>query len=404
MMADGLATIGKLSSDIATRYRGLILPAAVAAMVLVILVPLPPGVLDVLLAANITLAALILLTVIHSGSSLEFSVFPTVLLGTTLMRLTLNIATTRRILLAGSGGEDAGQAHFAAGKVVWAFGQFVTAGADNLLAVGVILFAIIAIIQFVVVTKGAARISEVAARFVLDAMPGKQMAIDADLNAGLINEEQARQRRDRIAQEADFFGAMDGASKFLRGDAVAAVLIVAVNICGGLYIGRMHNHWDWSTTVDVFTRLTIGEGLVMQAPAFIMSVAAALIVTRGGSRGNLGEDVVRQLTARPVALAITAVFLGLLAFTKLPTMPLALMGAGCAGLAWVLSRPKLHPNSAQDQAKPSQARSDGENTEDMLALDAMRIDLGFGLVKLVDAAQGGDLLQRVARLRKEIAA
>jgi flagellar biosynthesis protein FlhA len=404
-MANNLATFGKSAGRFAARHRGLILPITAAAMVLVVLAPLPAGVLDVLLAANIALSALILLSVIHSASPLDFSLFPTVLIGSTLMRLTLNIATTRRILLAGSDGQGASESLGAAGQVVLAFSQFVTAGAGNHLAVGVILFVIIAIIQFVVVTKGAARISEVAARFVLDAMPGKQMAIDADLNAGLVNQEQARDRRGMIAREADFYGAMDGASKFLRGDAIASVLITVVNICGGLYIGRVHNNWGWSDTVDIFTRLTIGEALVMQAPAFIIAVAAALIVTRGSAKVNLGEEVVKQLTARPIALAITAGFLGLLAFTKLPTLPLLIIGASCGGLAWILSRPKANAQAGDESANKSAKPADsGEKIEDVLAVDPMRIELGFSLVKLVDASQGGDLLDRVGRLRKEIAA
>ncbi|MFB3890491.1 MAG: flagellar biosynthesis protein FlhA [Phycisphaerae bacterium] len=381
------------------RNRGLILPAMAAAMVFVILVPLPPLLLDVLLAANIALSAVILLTAIYIRRTLEFSVFPAVLLCATLLRLTLNIATTRLILTAGAEGRGVEEAQYAAGNVVWAFSYFVTA---NSLAVGVILFVVIAIIQFVVITKGTARVSEVHARFVLDAMPGKQMAIDADLNAGLIDEQQARQRRTGLDQEADFYGAMDGACKFIRGDAVAAVLITAVCILGGLYVGQVQYHWNWPQTVDLFTRLTIGEGLVMQVPAFIVSIAAALIVTRGAAQKDLGEEVVGQLTAKPVALVITAVFLGLLALTRLPKLPLAMAGIGCAALAWLLMRERRGAETEPPaDAKP--ATDKAQNFEELLAVDPMRIELGYALVKLVDASQGGDLAERITNLRRQLA-
>ena len=321
--------------QLVARHRGLILPVAAAGMIFVVLVPLPPMLMDVLLAANIALAAIILLTTIYVASPLEFSVFPSLLLGVTLFRLVLNVATTRLILTAGAEGRGVAEAQGAAGQVIWSFSEFVTSGS---LPVGVILFTILIIIQFVVVTKGAARISEVAARFVLDAMPGKQMSIDADRNGGLVTDAEARQRRRRIDQEADFYGAMDGASKFLRGDAVAAVIITLVNILGGLYVGMVQYGWEFSRTVNLFTRLTIGDGLVAQVPAFIVSVSAALIVSRSTVKTNLGEEIVAQLTSRPIALAITAVFLGALMLTSLPKLPLLLLGVGCSGLAYLLSR------------------------------------------------------------------
>ena len=396
-----------------TRYRGLLLSICAAATIFVILVPLPPIMLDVLLAANIALAAIVLLTAIHVASPLEFSVFPSLLLGLTLFRLTLNIATTRLILTAGAGGNTPQEAQQAAGSVVWAFGQFVTNNSS--LAVGVVLFIIIAIIQFVVVTKGAARISEVAARFVLDAMPGKQMAIDAELNAGIIKEDQARARRSQLDNEADFYGAMDGASKFLRGDAIACVAIAAVNIIGGLYIGRAQYGWSWAETADVFTRLTIGEGLVMQVPAFIISMAAAIIVTRGGAKRNLGEDVISQLTARPAVLAVTGVFLVLLSLTSLPKLPLLLIAAGCGGLAWMLYRrrgsvagdaPDASGQGREALPERGVAKAvpgSGENLDELMSVDPLRIELGYSLVRLVDASRGGDLLERITALRKQLA-
>ena len=378
------------------RHRGLILPAAAAAMIFVILIPLPPVLMDLLLSANIALAAIILLTTIHVRSPLEFSVFPSLLLGVTLFRLVLNVATTRLILTAGSDGRGLGEAQLAAGQVIWAFSEIVTYGS---LTVGVILFTILVVIQFVVITKGAARISEVAARFVLDAMPGKQMAIDADLNASLITDDEARRRRRRIAQEADFYGAMDGASKFLRGDAVAAVLITLVNILGGLYVGVVQYGWDASRTVELFTRLTIGDGLVAQVPAFIVSISAALIVSRSTARSNLGEEVISQLTARPVVLGITAVFLVALTLTSLPKLPLLLLGVGCSGLAYLLSRRRA---ATRGRAAGEPAAAD-DDIDTLLQVDPMRIEIGFALVPLADPQGPGDLVERIGALRRQLA-
>ncbi len=390
------------------RHRGMFLPMLAAALIFVILVPLPPGVIDVLLAANIALAAIILLTTIYVSGPLEFSVFPSVLLGATLFRLVLNVATTRLILTAGADGGTPEQARLAAGRVIWSFSDFVAAGS---LTVGLIIFAIIVVIQFVVVTKGAARISEVAARFVLDAMPGKQMAIDADLKAGLTTEGEARRRRRDIAREAEFYGAMDGASKFLRGDAIAAVIITFVNILGGLYVGMVQYGWTWDQTAALFTRLTIGDGLVTQIPAFIVAVSAALIITRSTARTNLGEEVISQLTSRPVALAITAVFLGALALTSLPKLPLLLLGVGCAGLAWLLSKRRAAAGfragtagAAPAAAPPAAPRGAPRRG---LAVDPVRVEVGFALVPLVERQGGdgtGEVIGRIRALRQEIAA
>src|SRR5437868_15113179 len=312
--------------------RGMIFPLACITLLVVILVPLPTQILDFLLVLNITLSVIVLVTTIYVKSPLEFAVFPSLLLAVTLFRLVLIVATTRLILTVGDRIKDPKLALHGAGEVVNTFAQMVTAGS---LAVGLIIFVIIFVIQFVVITKGATRISEVAARFTLDAMPGKQMAIDADLNAGSINEAQARQRREDIAQEADFYGAMDGASKFVRGDAIAGIVITFINILGGLYVGMVQHGWDLLPTLDLYTRLTIGDGLVSQVPAFIVSLGAGLIVTRSGSKTNLGEEMIGQLLAKPRALIIAAAFLMLMSITGMPAFPLMILASCCVGLAVV---------------------------------------------------------------------
>src|SRR4051794_34671280 len=299
--------------------RGMILPLAFISLLLVILIPLPPFALDFLLVCNITISVIVLVTTIYVTSPLELAVFPSLLLAITLFRLVLNVATTRLVLTAS--GDPITAAH-AAGEVVLSFSQFVTSGS---LVVGVIIFFIIFVIQFVVITKGGTRISEVAARFTLDAMPGKQMAIDADLNSGNINEAEARRRREEIAQEADFYGAMDGASKFVRGDAIAGIVITFVNILGGPYIGMVEHGWPVMDCLKLYTKLTIGDGLVSQIPAFIVSLGAGLIVTRSSSKSNLGEEMISQLLAKPKALIIAAAFLMLMSVTGMPTIPLLVL-------------------------------------------------------------------------------
>src|SRR3954462_3578101 len=317
------------------RNRGMLLPFAAIALLMVILIPLPPAVLDFMLVLNLTLSAIVLVTTIFVNSPLEFSVFPSLLLGITLFRLVLNAATMRLILTAGDRFPTPEQAMAGAGHVVEAFSKFVS---GNSLAVGVIIFIIIVVIQFVVITKGATRIAEVAARFTLDAMPGKQMAIDADLNAGVIQEAEARRRREAISQEADFYGAMDGSSKFVRGDAIAAIIITFVNILGGLYVGMVEHSWPAMKCLQLYTRLTIGDGLVSQVPAFIVSLAAGLIVTRTSSRANLGDDMIAQLLAKPKALIITGIFMAIMTLTALPKIPLIILGGSCGGLAWILTK------------------------------------------------------------------
>ena len=282
------------SSPLASGWRrtsGLVLPVIIIGAILVFVIPIPPGLLDVLLSANLTLAVVVLLTTLAIRTPQEFSAFPTILLTTTLTRLVLNVATTRLVLIhGGENGLDA------AGGVIRSFGEFV---AGDQVMVGVILFSILVVIQFVVITRGATRISEVAARFMLDGLPGRQMAIDADLHAGLIDQHEAHQRRDEVYRQADFFGAMDGAGKFVRGDAIAGVVILLVNICGGLFLGVFNHGMSLGEAVNVFTKLTIGDGLVSQVPAFLISLAAGLIVTRSSSSTDLGRDVVGQLFSEP---------------------------------------------------------------------------------------------------------
>ncbi len=314
----------------AGRLRDLIFPVGIITSVLVILVPLPTPVMDLLLAGNITLAVIILLTTIYVRTPLEFSVFPSLLLATTLGRLVLNVATTRLILTHAET-----QGMLAAGGVVKSFGEFV---AGDKIVVGLIIFVIIVVIQFVVITKGATRISEVAARFALDGMPGRQMAIDADLSAGIIDEREAQRRRAEVTQQADFFGAMDGASKFVRGDAIAGIIITLINIVGGLIIGVVEYGMEISEAAALFTRLTIGDGLVSQVPAFLISLAAGLLVTRSSSDSNLPMQFLNQLFSRPRALAITGAFVAILIFTSLPRVPLVGIGGGCLGLAVMLTR------------------------------------------------------------------
>ena len=383
--------------------RGMVFPLACVVLLLVLLVPLPPSILDLLLVINITISVIVLVTTIYVKSPLEFAVMPSMLLATTLFRLVLNVATTRLILTAGDGGRTVEQAHSAAGHVVQGFAEFVTGGQ---LTVGIIIFAIIFIIQFVVITKGATRISEVAARFTLDAMPGKQMAIDADLNAGLLNEAQARERRAGIAQEADFYGAMDGASKFVRGDAIAAIIITFVNILGGMYVGLVQHGWGIKETAELYTILTIGDGLVSQVPAFITSLAAGLIVTRTSSRRDLGDEMLGQLFAKPVALVVAAMFLGLLSFSGLPTLPLLIMGGCCAGMAYIMTNNTKKAAAAvkkEESIKTHAAAKAPEEPIKLLDVDTMELEVGYGLVKLVDEAKGGDLLSRISMIRRQIA-
>jgi flagellar biosynthesis protein FlhA len=381
------------------RYRPLLVPVLFIGLLSVIVVPMPPMVMDILIAANIALSAIILLTTIYVESPLDFSVFPSLLLGTTLFRLVLNIATTRMILSANA--TTAAEAVGVAGKMIQTFASFVTSGS---LVVGVVLFVILVIVQFVVITKGATRISEVAARFTLDGMPGKQMAIDADLNAGLINEQQARERREKISQEADFYGAMDGAAKFVRGDAIASIIITLVNIVGGFAVGVFEKGWTLVESLEVFTRLTIGDGLVSQMPAFIIAVASGLIVTRSSSKYDLGVELTNQLTKRWLALAVTTGFLLLLAVVPgMPTLPLLGIAAIVGGLTYVIYGGNQKKVRDADDAK-RQVKPTAPPVEQALAVDTLELEVGYALVRMVDQAQGGDLLDRITMIRRQLAA
>jgi flagellar biosynthesis protein FlhA len=383
------------------RYRHLIVPVSFLSLIVVLVVPLPPPIMDLLISANISIAAVVMLTTIYMARPLDFSVFPALLLATTLLRLVLNIASTRLILSADA--DTPAEATAVAGHVIEAFGNFV---AGDSAIVGVIIFIILVVVQFVVITKGATRMSEVAARFTLDAMPGKQMAIDADLSAGLIDEGEARTRRDAIMREADFYGAMDGASKFVRGDAIAGIIITLVNIAGGFAIGAWEKGWTIRESLDVFTRLTIGDGLVSQVPSFIIAIAAGFIVARTSDQQTIGDEIPRQLTSQPVALYLIAGFLSLLAFTPLPSVPLICAALLIAGLAWSLGFIGRWQKVAAEHAARSEAAAgpaEQAPVEELLSLDALEFEIGYGLVQLVDAGRGGDLLDRISMIRRQLA-
>jgi flagellar biosynthesis protein FlhA len=378
------------------RAQDLILPVGIIASVLMILVPMPTPIMDIMLASNIAIAVIILLTTIYVRTPLEFSIFPSLLLATTLARLVLNVATTRLILT-----QAQAKGMLAAGGVVKGFGEFV---AGDKIVVGLIIFVIIVVIQFVVITKGATRISEVAARFALDGMPGRQMAIDADLNAGMIDDREAQRRRGELTQQADFFGAMDGASKFVRGDAIAGIVITLVNIIGGLVIGVMDYGMEIGQAASLFTRLTIGDGLVTQVPAFLISLAAGLLVTRSSGNVNLPVQFITQLFSRPQALAVTAGFLGILMFTNLPALPLLGIGGSCGVLAVMLSRRQRDADETARQTATALAKKPHEErVEDYLAVDPMEVEIGVGLIRLADPKRGGDLLERIQRVRQHVA-
>lgn len=378
----------------------MVVPIGIVMLIGVIIIPLPPVILDVLIAANLSLAAIVLLTTVYVQSPLDFSVFPSLLLATTLFRLVLNVASTRLILSAESSSPT--DVTGVAGQVIQSFGQFVAGGS---VVVGLIIFIILIVVQFVVITKGATRISEVAARFTLDGMPGKQMAIDADLNAGVIDEKEARQRREEITHQADFYGAMDGASKFVRGDAIAGIIITVINILGGFAIGIFDKGWPISDTLTAFTILTIGDGLVSQIPSFIIAIGSGLIVTRSSSKADLGSEMTGQLTHQPLALYITAGFLAVMAFTGLPAVPMIGMSVGIGLIAYLSTRQttaateqELEAQQAAENAPPAETP-----VEQLLNVDTLELEIGYGLVAIVDANRGGRLLERISKIRRELA-
>ena len=382
-----------------SQWQEWILPLGLIACILFILVPLPTAMMDVLLAANITIAVIILLTTISVRTPLEFSIFPSLLLATTLARLVLNVASTRLILTrAQTHGTDA------AGGVIASFGNFVT---GDRIIVGLIIFTILIVIQFLVITKGTTRISEVSARFVLDAMPGRQMAIDADLNSGFIDQAEAGRRRQEVARQADFFGSMDGATKFVRGDAIAGIVITLTNIMGGLIIGVFQAGMGLTEAAQLFTKLTIGDGLVSQLPALLIALAAGLLVTRSTEPTNLPSQFLQQLFSRPQALFITAGFLGILIFTQLPTIPLLSLAVGCTGLGIMLMRKttetETDPLESAGTPTAKATASPEPPLEDYLHVDPLELEIGIGLIRLADPQRGGDLLAQIMQLRRELA-
>lgn len=374
------------------KHPDIVISLGVVAILMVMLLPLPRFVLDLLLSFDITLSVIILLVGLQVRRPIEFSVFPSILLVITLFRLSLNIASTRLILLHGN--EGAG----AAGEVIRAFGNFIVGGNYT---VGLVVFSILVIINFVVVTKGAGRVAEVAARFTLDAMPGKQMSIDADLNAGVINEADARRRRREIAEEADFYGSMDGASKFVRGDAIAAVIIVFVNIIGGLAIGILQQGMSPGLAAQTYTVLTVGEGLVAQIPALIVSTAAGIVVTRAASDTDLGGEMTRQLLTSPKPVGMAAGIL--LALGLVPGLPhVAFLALGSA-LAWVAYHLHLREQvQAVPTPTPSMPKVEEGQTR-VIPLDLMEVQVGYGLIGLVEGTQGTALLDRIKALRRQFA-
>ncbi|MCX5845024.1 MAG: flagellar biosynthesis protein FlhA [Deltaproteobacteria bacterium] len=369
-----------------------VLAVGVIGILIIMIVPLPTFLLDLLLSFNLTVSIIILLMSMYVLRPLDLSVFPSLLLTVTLLRLSLNVASTRLILLHGNEGTAA------AGQVIKAFGTFVVGGNY---VVGLIVFFVLTLINFVVITKGATRIAEVAARFTLDAMPGKQMSIDADLNAGLISEADARRRRSEIEREADFYGAMDGASKFVRGDAVAGIVIILINIVGGLIIGVLQQGMEVADAARNYTLLTVGDGLVTQVPALIVSTASGMLVTRSTSSSNLGADLAGQLFVQPKAIATASVMLFI--FGLIPGMPkvsFMIISLITGVLAYNLFKGMKKTEEVREDA-PTVAPK--ESVEKLLALDLMELEVGYGLISLVDAGQGGELLQRIKSLRKQLA-
>ncbi|MFQ6370334.1 flagellar biosynthesis protein FlhA [Shewanella sp. YIC-542] len=397
---DVRATFGQLRQIKPASLKGIGTPLLVLAVLAMIVLPMPAFLLDILFSFNIALALVVLLVAVYTRRPLDFAAFPTVLLVATLLRLALNVASTRVVLLEGHNGADA------AGKVIEAFGSVVIGGNY---AVGLVVFLILIIINFAVVTKGAGRISEVSARFTLDAMPGKQMAIDADLNAGIINQEQARLRRSEVTSEADFYGSMDGASKFVKGDAIAGILILCINIVGGFIIGMVQHGLSFSQAVEIYTLLTIGDGLVAQIPGLLLSIAAALMVTRQNESGDMGQQVVQQMFDNPKSLIIAAAVLFVMGIV--PGMPhlaflsFALLAA--TGAFFIFKRNEQNKQQALEQAKngPTQAQLKEPKElswDDVRPIDTIGLEVGYRLIPLVDKGQGGELLSRIKGVRKKL--
>jgi len=387
-LINGLAPLQKLN-----QYRDLYVVIAVILVILMMIMPVPAFLLDILLACNISLSLLILLLSMNIREPLELSAFPTLLLLSTLFRLSLSVSSTRLILLEAN-----------AGNIIRAFGNFVVGG--NYI-VGFIIFLILVIVQFIVITKGSERVAEVAARFTLDAMPGKQMSIDADLNAGLISEAEARQKRIMIQREADFYGSMDGASKFIKGDAIAGILIVVIDFIGGLLIGMFQRNLDFQQAMNLYTLLTVGDGLVSQIPALLISTATGIVVTRAASENNLGHDLNEQLLNNPKVLAVTSGVLLLFAIVPgLPFVPFFILSGLFGTIAYLLWREQAAAETTAAQTQAIQEQEEKRQPESVLSLlqvDQIELEIGYSLIPLVDTDQGGDMLERITMIRRQCA-
>ncbi|MEM6050259.1 flagellar biosynthesis protein FlhA [Erwinia sp. P7711] len=392
-----LAALLRLPNVKDTQWQVMAGPVLILMILSMMVLPLPPFILDLLFTFNIALSIMVLLVAMFTQKTLEFAAFPTILLFSTLLRLALNVASTRIILMEGHTGASA------AGQVVEAFGHFLVGGN---FAIGIVVFIILVIINFMVITKGAGRIAEVGARFVLDGMPGKQMAIDADLNAGLIGEDEAKQRRSDVTQEADFYGSMDGASKFVRGDAIAGIMIMVINVVGGLLVGVIQHGMDVGHAAESYTLLTIGDGLVAQIPALVISTAAGVIVTRVGTDQDVGEQMVTQLFKNPRVMMLSAGVLGLLGLVPgMPNLVFLMFTAALLGLAWYLRGKESKPK-AEPKIQPKQIET-ASNTEaswtDVQLEDSLGMEVGYRLIPMVDHQQDGELLGRIRSIRKKFA-
>jgi len=387
-----LSDLGKNAS------KGIAAPVIIIMLLAMMILPLPAFILDIFFSFNIALSIIVLLTSLYTVKPLDFMAFPTILLVSTMLRLSLNVASTRIVLTEGHTGADA------AGKVIEAFGHFLIGGNFT---VGIVVFIILTIINFTVVTKGAGRIAEVGARFALDAMPGKQMAIDADLNAGLIGEDEARRRRTEVAQEAEFYGAMDGASKYVRGDAVAGIIITVINIVGGLLVGLLQHDMGFSDALKTYTLLAIGDGLVAQIPSLIISTAAGIVVSRVASDQDIGTQLVSQLFAKPKVLYITAGIIGGMGMIPgMPNMVFLLLAGGLGGVAYLIDkRAALDAAAPPVELPPAAPPPEAEEAswQDIMPVDTLGLEVGYRLIPLVDKSQGGELLKRIKGIRKKFA-
>ncbi len=394
MAASPDSIVGRFSlGALIKQYSDVIIAFTLVMIVIMMIIPVPTPLLDLLICLNITIALVVIMSTIYNEEALDLSVFPSLLLVTTLFRLALNISSTRLILINGY-----------AGEVITAFGQFVVGGNP---VVGFIMFIILVIINFIVITKGSERVAEVSARFTLDAMPGKQMAIDADLNQGSITDAEAKIRREKIQREADFFGAMDGASKFVKGDAIAAIVIMLINIAGGFVIGMVQRDMEAVAALQTYTLLTVGEGLVSQIPALLISTATGIIVTRAASEGNLGHDLINQLFRNErIFFIVSSVLLLLSIVPGLPGIPFFCLAIACGFIGYNLKKANEEGMETTEEEKEVQAKAEAtrpENIVSLLQVDPMELEIGYSLIPLVDTGQGGDLLDRIVMIRRQCA-